>query len=186
MKKILPIFILIALVVFMGANCKQEIDSANVNKEPVMANVNTTAIAEGAIYTNADYEFNFYYDPENYEVTEEKSQGGALGEEGDLFTLKAKTEDNCPETVTIFISPATLDQELEDLEFRIDGETTAAVVSGEDATQRQGTLTENLPACGSEVIELVFENKGDVYIMRADKDSEDLLNELLTSFQFFN
>ena len=71
-------------------------------------------------YENSKYGFSFSYDSVQYSVAESKSRGGATGDESDLIRMTAMGE-SCP-AVDIFISTATLEQELSDLEFRISGD----------------------------------------------------------------
>lgn len=134
------------------------------------------------IYQNNKYAFSFSYDPEKYSVIESRSRGGATGDESDLIRMTAIGE-SCP-AVDIFVSTATLEQELSDLEYRLIGNTVQTTVDGITATQRSGEITENLPPCGSEKTELVFENGGNVFVISAFKDWETALDELLMSINF--
>ncbi|MBU1177788.1 hypothetical protein KJ903_01065 [Patescibacteria group bacterium] len=149
----------------------------------------TTSQNEGtklAAYDNSQYSYKFQYDPKQYNASESKSRGGATGAESDLVTLSAKKNGSaCPEATTVFISTATLAEELKDLDFRIEGENNEVTISGVKATQRVGTLTENQPTCGNEVTEVVFSHKDKTFVVRADKDSRGLLNEVLATFELY-
>lgn len=133
-------------------------------------------------YQNDTYGFSFSYDPEKYSVVESRSRSGATGDESDLIRMTAKG-DTCP-AVDIFVSTATLEQELSDLELRISGDTEQTTVAGIAATKRSGEITENLPPCGSKKTELVFENESNVFVITAFKKSESSLDELLKSIDF--
>ncbi|MFH1536991.1 MAG: hypothetical protein ABID45_03325 [Patescibacteria group bacterium] len=136
-------------------------------------------------YQNEKYNFSFEYDVLQYSVEESISRGGYMQAESDLITIKEYDDTIfCPQTVTIFLSPATLNEELVDLEFRITGETSAIKLDGTTATERVGDLTEHQPACGADVTEIVFEQNENVYIVRAQKDSDSLLNTILETFSF--
>ncbi|HPA25895.1 MAG TPA: hypothetical protein PLK76_04015 [bacterium] len=133
-------------------------------------------------YQNDKYGFSFSYDPKKYSVAESRSRSGATGDESDLIRMTAIGE-SCP-AVDIFISTATLEQELNDLEFRISGDTVQTTVDGISATKRSGNITENLPPCGSEKTEVVFESKGNVFVITAFKNWKSSLDELLESIDF--
>ena len=133
-------------------------------------------------YQNNKYGFFFEYDPEMYSVAESKSRGGATGDESDLIRMTTIGE-SCP-AVDIFISTATLEQELNDLEFRISGDTVQTTVDGITATKRSGEITENLPPCGSEKTEIVFEDSGNVFVITAFKNWEGSLDEILETIDF--
>lgn len=133
-------------------------------------------------YKNDKYGFHFEYDPEMYSVAESKSRGGATGDESDLIRMTAIGE-SCP-AVDIFVSTATLEQELNDLESRINGDAVQTTVDGISATKKSGEITENIPPCGSEKTEVVFEYEGDVFVITAFKDWENSLEKLLKSIDF--
>lgn len=137
------------------------------------------------VYSNSQYDYKFLYSPQ-YNVSETKSKGGANGAESDLVTLEAKkSETVCPEAVTVFISKSSLAEELADLEFRIKGETSDIEIGDVTAKKRVGTLTENQPACGNEVTEIVFSHKDNTFVIKAFKDSTDLLDKVLAKFWLY-
>lgn len=139
-----------------------------------------------AVHDSSQYSYKFQYDPRLYKVSESKSKGGATGEESDLATLEAKRNNGaCPKAVTVFISTATLENELKDLDFRIEGKNSEIAVSGVKVTKRVGTLTENQPACGNEVTEAVFSHKDKTFVIKAFKGSTDLLDEVLDSLKLY-
>ena len=86
--------------------------------------------------------------------------------------------------LSVIISLSTLDQELSDLEFRLDGNTTKISISDLQATKKTGTLTEHQPPCGNEYTDVVFEHDNKTFVIRADKKSDELLNKILTTFKF--
>ncbi len=141
-----------------------------------------TEIISETEYKNDQYGFSFKYDPEEYSVAELKSRGGATGDESDLIRMTAIGE-SCP-AVDIFISTATLEQELNDLEFRISGDTIQITVDGIMAAKKSGEIIENIPPCGTEKTEVVFEREGNVFVITAFKNRESSLNELLESIDF--
>ncbi|MFH2104710.1 MAG: hypothetical protein ABII72_00540 [Parcubacteria group bacterium] len=137
-------------------------------------------------HNSSQYSYKFQYDSRVYKVSESKSKGGATGAESDLATLEAKRNNGtCPKAVTVFISTATLEDELKDLDLRVEGENSEMAISGAKATKREGTLTENQPACGGEVTEVVFSHKDKTFVVKAHKDSTDLLDETLDSLKLY-
>ena len=158
-------------------------NGAVVTKKTPVANDNEGVNAPTEKYLNEEYGFSFSYDPGKYSITETRSKGGATGDESDLVQI-TKIGESCP-AVDIFVSTASLDQEQEDLELRISGETVETTVAGIAATKRSGEITENIPPCGSEKTEVVFENNDNVFVITAFKDYEEALNELLESINFY-
>lgn len=152
-------------------------------KQATQKSITTTPVEtiSETTYQNDKYGFSFNYDPEKYSVAESRSRSGATGDESDLIRMTAIGE-SCP-AVDIFISTATLEQELNDLEFRISGDTVQTTVDGISATKRSGDITDNLPPCGSEKTEVVFEHEDNVFVITAFKNWESSLDELLKSIQ---
>jgi hypothetical protein len=135
------------------------------------------------MYNNKKYRYFIRYNPNEYNVTESTTQWGGP-ELTDKLEIKEIDGDDCAKSVAIIMSPASLEAELKDLKFRIDGEEENIKVRGISATKKSGRLTEHQPPCGNEVIDIVFEYNNNVFVVRAFKNSEALLNEILEYFIF--
>ena len=157
--------------------------SDEITQEVETSNTETPAeVVSKTTYENDKDDFSFSYDPEKYSVAESRSRGGATGDESDLIRTTTIGE-NCP-AVDVFVSTATLEQELNDLEFRISGNTVQTTIDNITATKRSGEITEHIPPCGSEKTEVVFEHEGNVFVITAFKSWESSLDELLESIDF--
>ncbi len=137
---------------------------------------------EEAIYSNAEYGFSFNYSPDKYSIIVSREKGGATGEESDSISM-IEEDETCP-AVHIFISKATLEQELDDLELRISGNTVQTTVDGVPATKRSGEITEHISPCGTEKTQIVLEHDENVFVITAYKDWESSLDKLLDSIKF--
>lgn len=182
MKKTFTAVIALITVVLLIGGVYVRVPKSTKNIIPTPEESDITISTSSNEYENLTYGFSFKYNPIEYTITESKTRGGANGEESDLIRI-TKIDETCP-TADIFISTATLDEELNDLEFKLNGETTETTVDGIPATMKTGEITENIPPCGSEMTEVVFEHEGNVFLISAFKNSENTLNELLESIKF--
>jgi len=168
--------------IFWYTNSSSTLIKQNVQKiETSHLDKVNTSVSE-AKYYNDKYNFSFNYDSKEYSVSESKSRGGTLGEKSDLISLK-KNNENCSE-VNIFISTSTLEQELNNLEHGINGKTTKILIGDITATKKSGEITENIPACGSEMVKIVFEHNENIFVISTFKEWENSLNKVLESISF--
>jgi len=171
------------------ANLNQNLNqpATNTNQPAVNQNlnINTNQPADNpSIYNNSKYGFSFQYNPKVYKVTEVNNTQWGGPEFTDAINISTLAGGNCSKGLSIIISLSTLTQELSDLEFRIGGKTSQINIGNVQATQKIGTLTENQPECGNEFTDVVFEHNNKVFVIRAHKRSDDLLNQILATFKF--
>ncbi|MFH1781104.1 MAG: hypothetical protein ABH835_00585 [Patescibacteria group bacterium] len=135
-------------------------------------------------FSSSVYPFNFTYNAMVYTVTEEKNTLRGTAQEVDQVKIEAESEIYCPETVIIYQSDNNLETELVEMDYRITGDRSKINVDGIEADMLKGILTQQGTPCEDDVIEVAFEKDGAVYVIKAFKDSEYLLNKIIENINF--